>query len=145
MRRIVVIEDEAHAESHGEFGSRAEAVEELRRLASLPWDQPPSRAPCRGWRECGRRYELLECDVKDRSRVLQRAPALDIDARQVTWHIPSSGRRLRVSLPASFTASSRCPSNHVPPNRVAVMHQRFSRGGRADLDPMMRSVADYGA
>jgi hypothetical protein len=52
--------DELHAEPIGHFASLAEAVSELRRLAAIPWDQEPNRAPCSDWRRCGRHYELVE-------------------------------------------------------------------------------------
>jgi hypothetical protein len=39
----VCIEDEAHAELHGEYPTFEEAVLELQRRALVPWDQPPKR------------------------------------------------------------------------------------------------------
>jgi hypothetical protein len=56
---MFVIEDELHAEPQaGEFRSLADAVAELKRRALVPWDQEPNRAPCDGWRTCGRSYEI---------------------------------------------------------------------------------------
>ncbi|MBW3589966.1 MAG: hypothetical protein KY429_11155 [Actinobacteria bacterium] len=57
------IEDDAHDESFREFETREEAVRELHNLATLPWDQLPNLAPCTNWRNCGRRYELVEFEV----------------------------------------------------------------------------------
>jgi hypothetical protein len=58
---MFVIEDELHAEPQaGEFRSLADAVADLKRRALVPWDQEPNRAPCEGWRTCGRSYEIVE-------------------------------------------------------------------------------------
>jgi hypothetical protein len=59
---VFVIEDEIHAESQGEFRTREEAMATLTQLATIPWDQEPNVAPCMGWRNCGRDYELVEYD-----------------------------------------------------------------------------------
>ena len=55
MRAVFVIEDESHAEWAGEFATFEEALAELKRRASLPWDEAPNQAPCTSWRTCGRR------------------------------------------------------------------------------------------
>jgi hypothetical protein len=59
---MFVIWDEAHDERHGRFQTREEAVVELQRRAAIPWNEEPNRAPCTTWRNCGRRYELVECN-----------------------------------------------------------------------------------
>ena len=83
---MYVIEDEHHAEPIGEFASFEQAVAELQRLAALPWDQLPNRAPCTSWATCGRAYEVIEYDTaqqpwQERSRV----PALSVSAAGVIW------------------------------------------------------------
>jgi hypothetical protein len=60
---MFVVEDEFHCEWMGEFNSREEADAELRRLATLPWDQAPNVCPCASWRTCGRRYHVIEFDT----------------------------------------------------------------------------------
>ena len=78
---MFVIEDEAHAEQHGEFQSLQDALDELRRMATLPWDQPPNVAPCASWRTCGRRYEVIEYDTQATPwREVRRALVLEVSA-----------------------------------------------------------------
>ena len=59
---VFAIEDELHSERVGEHPTLDEAVRELKRLARIPWDAEPNRAPCQNWRNCGRRYEVVEYD-----------------------------------------------------------------------------------
>jgi hypothetical protein len=81
------IEDELHAEPQGEFDRRADALAELQRLAAVPWDSEPNQAPCQNWRNCGRKYELIEFDetVSPRKE-LHRELLLEISAAGVQWH-----------------------------------------------------------
>ena len=52
--QMFVIEDEIHAEPSREvFPSRDEAMAELKRLATVPCNEEPNRAPCIGWKTCG--------------------------------------------------------------------------------------------
>jgi hypothetical protein len=84
-----VIEDELHAEHHGEFASLEDAVRELRRRAEIPWDREPNVAPCQSWATCGRTYEVIEYDETDGSeRQLRRMKALEISKDGVVWHEP---------------------------------------------------------
>jgi len=79
----------AHAEHHGEFTDLAAAVDELRRLAEIPWDHEPNQAPCQNWPSCGRRYEIIEfVDTPEPRRELRRTRALDISKKGVVWHEP---------------------------------------------------------
>ena len=83
---MYVIEDEHHAEPVGEFPTFEQALVELRRLASLPWDQPPNQAPCTSWATCGRAYEVIEYDItREPWAVISRIPALDVSARGIVW------------------------------------------------------------
>ena len=83
---MFVVEDEWHAEVIGEFDSRAEAQAELRRLADLPWDEPPNLCPCTSWRTCGRRYRLIEYDTAWRPwRRIGNEALLDISAKGTVW------------------------------------------------------------
>lgn len=84
------IEDLWHAELHdGDYPSLAAAVTELRRLADIPWDQPPNVAPCTSWRSCGRRYEVVEYDTSvDPWRQIRRLAVLEIDSKGTRWLAP---------------------------------------------------------
>jgi hypothetical protein len=83
---MFVIDDELHAEPQGEFASLEKALTELRRRATLSWDQPPNRAPCIDWKTCGRSYELVEQDNSITPWIeLRRIPALKISAPGVNW------------------------------------------------------------
>jgi len=87
VRRLVfVIEDECHAEQHGQFATLQDALTELRRRATIPWNQEPNVAPCTNWRACGRNYELVEYDDSHYPRKeLRRIPVLTISASGIHW------------------------------------------------------------
>jgi len=83
---MFVIEDERHAESGAGFRSLDAAIHELRRLASVPWDQKPNQAPCRNWRRCGRRYEVVEYDtIVTPWTEVRRLGRLSISSAGVEW------------------------------------------------------------
>ena len=87
MPRIFVIEDEVHAEpQEAQFTTLQDAVSELRRRAALSWDEKPNAAPCMNWRDCGRRYEIVEYDRSETPwKELRRMLALEISARGPRW------------------------------------------------------------
>jgi hypothetical protein len=84
---MFVIEDEAHAEpQEGRFQTRHQAIAELQRRASIPWNEKPNRAPCTNWLNCGRRYEVVEYDdTASPWKELSRSLVLDISAAGVRW------------------------------------------------------------
>ncbi len=83
---MFVIEDEIHAEHHGQFGSFDDALAELRRRAKIPWDEAPNAAPCTSWRACERKYFIVEFDDSSSpSKVLQRVAVLKVSASGVEW------------------------------------------------------------
>ena len=83
---MFVIEDEWHAEWIEEFPDLADAYEELRRLASLPWNEPPNRCPCTSWLTCGRRYRLIEFDAATRPwRAVSNEAVLEVSAKATVW------------------------------------------------------------
>jgi hypothetical protein len=83
---IYVIQDSIHCEQHGKFLAFEDAVVELRRRASLPWDQEPNQAPCSSWKTCVREYEILEYDdSSDPWTLVRRTRALEISAAGVKW------------------------------------------------------------
>lgn len=80
------IEDDLHADSWGGFATLQRTLDELARLAGLPWDQDPNLAPCIGWEKCGRRYELVEYDETQTPwNELRRIRVLEVSAQQVVW------------------------------------------------------------
>lgn len=87
MNPIFKIEDAQHAEPlAGEYPTFESALEELKRLAAIPWNMPPNRCPCTGWGSCQRDYEVTEYDVRstpwnERSRVR----VLTVSAEGVVW------------------------------------------------------------
>lgn len=83
---VFVIEDELHDEWCGDyFASYEEAIEELKRLAALPWDEEPNQAPCTSWKTCGRLYEIIEYSDIGRKE-LSRVPVLEISSEGVVWN-----------------------------------------------------------
>jgi hypothetical protein len=56
------IYDEVHSDfgpPPREFANIEDAIRELRRRATVPWNREPNRAPCISWRKCKRRWVLL--------------------------------------------------------------------------------------
>jgi len=83
---MFVIEDERHAEPQGEFASLAQAMDELKRRAEIPWDQHRNLAPCANWSTCGRTYDVVEYDDSRLPwRELRRIPVLKVSADGVKW------------------------------------------------------------
>jgi len=83
---IITIEDERHAEPQGEFASFQNAVAELKRRATIPWDEDPNRPPCMNWESCGRRYEVVEYDETHSPwKELRRVTVLEVCAVGVKW------------------------------------------------------------
>lgn len=81
-----IVEDEIHAEVIGEYESLAEAWEELKRRAAIPWDQIPNLAPCGNSLECGRSYEIVECDVSSKPWTeVKRIAGLDVSVEGIDW------------------------------------------------------------
>jgi len=84
---MIIIEDERHCEwIDGEFPTLAEAWAELERRAGLPWNEAPNRAPCTGWRTCGRRYVIIEFGTSvEPWRRLRSLTALNVLPQGVIW------------------------------------------------------------
>jgi hypothetical protein len=80
------IEDELHDERmEGEFATFDGAVTELKRLAQLPWDQPPNLAPCTSWKTCGRKYVVVECEALPQRKEISRTCMLELDRDGPRW------------------------------------------------------------
>lgn len=82
---MFVIEDELHAEPQGEFSSREDALEELKRRSTIPWNEAPNVAPCTSWETCGRQYVLIE--YNESWVELSRIPVLNVSSSSVKWLI----------------------------------------------------------
>jgi hypothetical protein len=81
------IEDEIHAElQEGDFASFDKALEELKRRAIIPWDEKPNRCPCKSWRTCERKYQIIEYDSATIPwREIQRKDVLSISEKGTEW------------------------------------------------------------
>ena len=91
---MFVIEDELHAEPQGEFPTFDAAMAELRRRSTLPWDEEPNVAPCKSWKTCGRRYEVIEYDVSTTPRrEVHRQAVLEVSASGATWLNPVANEK----------------------------------------------------
>jgi hypothetical protein len=84
---VFVIEDEAHAEQQAPtFRTRAEAMAELKRRATIPWNEEPNCAPCTNWQNCGRRYQIVEYnDTVSPGVEVAREFVLAISSKGVDW------------------------------------------------------------
>lgn len=84
---MFLIQDDLHGEPFGEFETRQQAFSELRRLAAIPWNEEPNQAPCVGWLECGRNYELVEYEKipGHYHRQISKTLVLDISAAGIRW------------------------------------------------------------
>jgi len=77
---MFIIQDEIHSEpQEGRYDTFEEASVELRRRASLPWDEPPNRPPCVSWRTCERRYVIIDLESS------RRTPFLQLSADNTVW------------------------------------------------------------
>lgn len=87
MSKLVVIEDESHAEwQEGRYRSVEEAFKELKRRSVLPWSEPPNVCPCTGWKTCDRKYFILEFDDSTTPWTeLRRLGHLEVSARGIAW------------------------------------------------------------
>ena len=83
---MLIIEDESHCETQGEYPDFKRSLEELRRRAKIPWDQEPNRAPCTSWRTCGRRYQVIEGNETTSGwKELRRIIIVEISAEGIKW------------------------------------------------------------
>ncbi|CAL77354.1 hypothetical protein BRADO3575 [Bradyrhizobium sp. ORS 278] len=87
MAVVFVIEDEIHAEWLGKFESFEAAMDELRRLATIPFGQHPNLPPCMAGDACKREYQIIEFDGCF-SNYERRGPVLTMSAQGVQWLTP---------------------------------------------------------
>lgn len=81
------IEDEMHAEpQEGEFSSFVLALNELKKISSIPWGQTPNNPPCSNSENCERNYQIIEYDANQIPwKELQRITVLKVSAKGVEW------------------------------------------------------------
>lgn len=80
------IEDEIHADGFREFESFQGALNEVQRLAALPWDSEPVVAPCSSWRTCGRDFEIVEFHkTSPYPTEIARTPIAELRASGLKW------------------------------------------------------------
>lgn len=84
---MFIIEDEIHAEPQkGEYKTFEDAIAELQKRATIPWEENPNRCPCTNWKACERKYQIIEYDTtKTPLKELQRKDVLTISAKGVKW------------------------------------------------------------
>jgi len=83
---VFVFEDEIHCDWHGQYATLGDAIAELRRRATLRWDEQPNGAPCTSWESCGREYVIIEFDDSPSPwKELRRIPAFEVSASGVEW------------------------------------------------------------
>ena len=84
---VYKIEDELHAEiQQGEFGTFEEALKELKRISTIPWNETPNLAPCTGWETCGRNYHIVKYDDSEIPwKLLEKVEMLNISAEGIEW------------------------------------------------------------
>src|SRR5215470_6384905 len=78
------IVDDVHCETQGRpYPTREDALAELERRATIPWNEAPNRAPCKSWTKCGRQYVIEEYD--DTEYQISRILVLEISAKGIEW------------------------------------------------------------
>ena len=83
---VFLVHDNVHSELSPEFDSWNTAMEEVCRLAAIPWNEKPNRAPCREWRECGRVYAITEyADDAVPREFVRNTPIAMLSAAGVRW------------------------------------------------------------
>lgn len=81
-----VIEDESHAELHGEYSSYEDAVAELQKIRNIPYGQAPNICPCTSSTTCRRNYEIVKFDTTVAPwKELERTRVLEVSAKQTLW------------------------------------------------------------
>jgi len=87
MKKNFIINDNIHCEIWDGFETFTQALEEIQRRCSIPWDQTPNVAPCRSWKTCGRQYSIHEYLASDPSELVNSTYICEIRASGTTWYI----------------------------------------------------------
>ena len=67
----------------GRFDSFEAARIAIVGFVSNPWDEEPSRAPCRNWKNCGRWYDIIETD--EDGAFVASTSVCKIDSEGIIW------------------------------------------------------------
>jgi hypothetical protein len=62
---MFIIVDLIHCDYLSRHRTYALALGKLKKLAKIPWDSYPNKAPCTQWRKCGREYFIREFDIDE--------------------------------------------------------------------------------
>jgi hypothetical protein len=87
MTKVVLIQDDRHSElQKTEYASFQEAVEELRRRAAIPWNEPRNRCPCTA--NCGREYAVREFEKVEPPpwKSLRKTVVVKVTRAGVVWN-----------------------------------------------------------
>lgn len=84
------IEDDFHSDVlPGRYETFESALEELCRIAVIPFGDAPNRPPCSNGMDCVREYHIVECDHPEKSSDQRiNCKILEISAAGVTWTLP---------------------------------------------------------
>jgi hypothetical protein len=88
MAHVFTIEDDQHADPiEGEFASFEAALDELKRIAALPFGAEPNLPPCTNWANCRRYYVILETDQSTTPywTTVKRTSVLEITKSGAQW------------------------------------------------------------
>jgi hypothetical protein len=86
---MFIIEDEIHAEIFkGEFETFEQALNELKIISRIPWNEKPNKCPCTNWKDCERNYQIIEYDNKRiPCKELDRKDILTISSKGIKWQL----------------------------------------------------------
>lgn len=86
MTTKFIIEDAFHCELDEEYKTFEDALNEIKKRTTIPWNQKPNRPPCKSWEQCQRIYHIVEyqCDNKPWKKI-QEWPIVGIERDKITW------------------------------------------------------------
>jgi hypothetical protein len=84
---MFIIEDDFHTEVIGkQFGIFDSALNELRRIADIPFGEAPNKPPCTSWQDCLREYHIVNYDDSQNPWILlANNKILEISKTEVKW------------------------------------------------------------
>jgi hypothetical protein len=84
------IEDDFHADVLRDgFATFDSALEELRRMAAMPFGEAPNCPPCTNWNDCVREYHIVEYGNSEKPfDQLINCKVVEVSATGTTWSLP---------------------------------------------------------
>lgn len=80
------IEDEIHAEIHGDYLNFNDALNEIISISKQSWNEEPLFPPCTSAQTCEREYHIRKYDASIIPwRELENIPILHISATEKNW------------------------------------------------------------